>query len=487
MVCWKSASSLAVLLRVSRYPSKTIPKLTTTVHFTAAQKSSTPFVPTDDGDHDLDIDLITLRRRTIPDKGSRISGKNIQEWENERRPYQQSIDRQNKTVTDVATPPIVIATTLPEGKQSLSRTRDTKTRLQLVDQLANATDMSHLQASTPTLKGNQREGQGLRRGLVDTSCDNVDPRLVRYLKSIHSKPPKTFTRHIEGNAKPSRQDLDIEFLRPDDIRSNYLSRRQSADSDRKNKDICVSGVASGVAGDVPEHLVDAGIQHLKLTSSDANVVIPRPILVQLIEQTISLSGAAVQGDDVVIERYSPTWHRFARLLRTSDLHKISTLKPQASLQAPSTPKITDKTSEQVDIMDANLKRTVINPNASSKAEFSTPTFTEREYIILTLEAKKKRVVTTRFRRLLDLSSSVPIPSSEDLLKVESLNLYTYFQAFQLTVSCRYLPHLKHLDLEGFFLIAASESGIVLSRKLDSENVAGTHAAGWLRRFLKRRV
>ena len=47
----------------------------------------------------------------------------------------------------------------------------------------------------------------------------------------------------------------------------------------------------------------------------------------------------------------------------------------------------------------------------------------REYVILALDAPKKRVVTTRFRRLLDGSPNVPLSSSENLLKVEHLSRY----------------------------------------------------------------
>jgi hypothetical protein len=48
---------------------------------------------------------------------------------------------------------------------------------------------------------------------------------------------------------------------------------------------------------------------------------------------------------------------------------------------------------------------------------------------------------------------------------------------------RYLPHLKPLELEGFYVSAASESGIVLARDLSSDDPAGTSDAGWLRRLL----
>lgn len=488
MVYWKSAFGLGALLRVSQYPQKPITKLHTTIRFTAAQKSSATYVPTDDGDHDPTIDLITLRRRTIPNEFSRISRKRAPESEDEKNPNESEeklIDQSDKNVAHVSAPPASAASTPSIEKQSRPRVRDTKTILKLVDQLANAVDTSQHQASKPILKkNNQREGQDSSKGSASTPHDRVDPHLVQYLKSVHPKPLKHLTSHDSSHTKPSRQDLDIEFLRPDDIRSNYLFRSQSVGSESKNKDINSARVTSGAAGYVSEHLVDADIQHLKLTSSGANVVIPRPILVKLIEQTISLSGAAVHGDDVVIERYSPTWHRFARLLRTSDLHKISTLKSQISFQASSTQNATGKKPDQIGTVDSDPGKSAVRSIPQS-AEISTPSLTEREYIILTLDTKKKRVVATRFRRLLDLSSNVPISSSEDLLNVENLNMYTFLQTSQLTVSCRYLPDLKHLDLEGFYITAARKSGIVLSRKLAPENLAGTHTTGWLQRFLKR--
>src|SRR5438046_3251076 len=69
MVLWRSTSSFAVLLRVSGYPTKTVPQAVTSAAplFRAARIRSSPLIPQDDGDHDPEIDLITLRRRVLPD------------------------------------------------------------------------------------------------------------------------------------------------------------------------------------------------------------------------------------------------------------------------------------------------------------------------------------------------------------------------------------------------------------------------------------
>ena len=82
---------------------------------------------------------------------------------------------------------------------------------------------------------------------------------------------------------------------------------------------------SGEPAEIPEHVINGGVERLKLKSMGNTVIIPRSVLKRLIERTITLSGASILGENVVIERYSPTWHRFARLLRTSDLDKISSL------------------------------------------------------------------------------------------------------------------------------------------------------------------
>jgi hypothetical protein len=48
---------------------------------------------------------------------------------------------------------------------------------------------------------------------------------------------------------------------------------------------------------------------------------------------------------------------------------------------------------------------------------------------------------------------------------------------------RYLPHLKPLESEGFYISAASESGIVLSRDLNTHESSREAEKGWLRRLL----
>jgi hypothetical protein len=52
-----------------------------------------------------------------------------------------------------------------------------------------------------------------------------------------------------------------------------------------------------------------------------------------------------------------------------------------------------------------------------------------------------------------------------------------------THSCRYLSYLKPLEIEGFYITAASESGIVLSRNLNAADISGDGNTGWLDRLL----
>jgi len=43
-----------------------------------------------------------------------------------------------------------------------------------------------------------------------------------------------------------------------------------------------------------------------------------------------------------------------------------------------------------------------------------------------------------------------------------------------------------LEIEGFYVTAASQSGIVLSRNLDANDLSGDAATGWLKRLLGRK-
>jgi hypothetical protein len=50
---------------------------------------------------------------------------------------------------------------------------------------------------------------------------------------------------------------------------------------------------------------------------------------------------------------------------------------------------------------------------------------------------------------------------------------------------RYLPHLKPLESEGFYISATSQSGIVLARDLGSDDPPEDAEAGWIQRLLGR--
>ena len=314
----------------------------------------------------------------------------------------------------------------------------------------------------------------------------LDPYLVSYLKSLQSDSSKLHKGRDSHDGKHSQQDLDINTLRPSDIRATYTTRKRKLHSEKEAVNPKSVIHVSGEPAAVPEHLIHTGLQHLNLTTSGGKVVIPRTVLVRLIEQTINLSGAAVSGDDVVIERYSPTWHRFARLLRTSDLHKISTLKPSDTLSSKPPPEtapelLKEATEGPMSSTDTNPSN-IIKPHSVHDAPQATPEFTEREYVVLALDTKKKRVVSTRFRRLLDGSSNISPPSSESFLKVESLHRYMSIMKHDPKTN-RYLLHLKPLESEGFFVSAASESGIVLSRDLNTHESSTEAERGWLRRLL----
>jgi hypothetical protein len=256
------------------------------------------------------------------------------------------------------------------------------------------------------------------------AVNHLDPYLEHYLRTLPSKSQTHAKSQIIIERNSGRQDRDVEFLHPNDVRATYNLSHQSTDMTQRS--IGAANVPAA-PGHIPDNVVDAGIQRLKLPSSGDRVVIPRAVLGRLIEQTITLSGAALHGDDVVIERYSPTWHRFARLLRTSDLDKISALaKPNRV--APKYPKKLEVEEGKTEsLVPENVKLPEIQPpsvqgnvNKDSKHDaFQIPE--EREYVILALDSKKKRVVSTKFRRLLDGAPQDVAPSSDSLLKVDCLD------------------------------------------------------------------
>jgi hypothetical protein len=260
-------------------------------------------------------------------------------------------------------------------------------------------------------------------GTRETSLlNNLDPYLECYLKTLPSKSSTKVKRQIIPERNTSRQDRDVEFLHPNDIRTTYNLRPQPSDITGDPFKVSALPKEPGV---IPDTIVDVGIQRLKLSSSGDRVVIPRSILLRLIEQTITLSGAALNGEDVVIERYSPTWHRFARLLRTSDLDKISQLtKPNRAV--PKYPKKAENgasdsgtaVTNNTKLSDTQLSKSAADDDDHPKASTQSA---EREYVILALDSKRKRVISTRFRKLLDGTPHVTAPSSESLLKVDNLD------------------------------------------------------------------
>jgi len=429
MVFWRSTSSFAVLLRVSRSPSRRSPRAVTTAapSLHPAQSAPPPSPPRDEGDHDPDIDLITLRRRSRLNDTFRKTSTGVDNDHHKSdaaaEPSRDSPDIHSTISNDPPHPPTL----------ELQKTDSKASKLQsYFDGLAKAIDESTLKPPTSTstgeLRGSLKPKENTRTSHTSRKEGILDPYLASYLKSLRSDSSTIHKDTASHDGKHSKQDLDIDTLRPSDIRATYTTQKRKLSSEKDAVDMKPVVSVSGEPAVVPEHLIHAGLQHLNLPTSGGKVVIPRTILVRLIEQTINLSGAAVSGDDVVIERYSPTWHRFARLLRTSDLHKISTLKPPdisspKPPQSSSTEQRQDTITSPLPSMD-NGTTNQTKPPSELNALQPTPRFTEREYVVLALDAKKKRVVNTRFRRLLDGSSNISPPSSESFLKVESLDRYS---------------------------------------------------------------
>ena len=492
MVLWRSTSSFAVLLQISKSPPKTVPRSVTSSApvFGAARIRSSPLIPRDDGDHDPEIDLITLRRRVgqdfTPKQSSGVSEKN----ELETKPKSKEEGHSDRISESIVTHPPVSAasptsTTISKSAEEISPSNVGRG---LLKEASTTFGGASLKSDMSASKDLHRGGSTRDSWSSNTSINNLDPCLVPYLRSLQSKPSNSTEHQVPLHGQPSQQDLDVDLLRPNDIRATYASRKKRTYSHKENGSIDAIKRTSGEPGIVPDHLIHAGIQHLNLPSSDGKVVIPKTVLLRLIEQTINLSGAAVHGDDVIIERYSPTWHRFARLLRTSDLHKISTLtESPVSIPVNSKQKTEPPGIQSVSSQESKEQSAFNQPVPHLKGDpLSSPqTVMEREYVILALDTRKKRVVNTRFRRLLDGSSTVTLPSSESLLKVQHLNKFAHFQ-LKLIRSCRYLPYLKPLEIEGFYVTAASESGIVLSRNLNSDDTSGGATRGWIQRLLGRK-
>jgi hypothetical protein len=438
MVLWKSSSYCAVLLRASS------PAVLRTVSNTVASfnphcsPSSSASPPQDEGDHDPDIDLITLRRRSVQQKEKiseqTTSTSDASKQTSPKQPSESSGDHPAKPIDNASAPkqnnesrasdpPEYVRTTGPYAQI------DTPHLIRSTSQSKPTDDLSASETSRPAI-----EVDHTKHHSAGNTSKNLDPYLVHYLKSLRPDPASLPKRAAHKDRHRNHRDLDVDFLQPSDVRATYIKPTgKQSHPNRQHRVVDAPDVPPAGPESINELFVNAGIQHLNLTSMNGKVVIPRPVLVRLIEQTITLSGASVHGDDVAIERYSPTWHRFARLLRTSDLHKISSLAEPKRFKAK-TPATKDVGRENQETDKSALgkapevEHAVVNDGDTTPAKSlpnSTPqSFTEREYVILALDTKKKHVSTSRFRRLLDGSANDTSPSSDTLLKVESLDRYS---------------------------------------------------------------
>ena len=451
MVCWRVSSGFSVLLRVRKHPPH-IPRsvnqsfspaaaVSSTTNSTpssasAAEKESASYVPPrDDGDHDSDIDLITLRRRHPLSSSQNDGSKTPTESKT-----QSSTPNQEPSASDSTRP-------AQSGEIAGGRATADIPIIKVPPPMAESVDQK-AQSQTRTESSIRDEDTlkhpSFRKREIDFKPTTMDSDLMRYLarKEISQIKSKRQPRApVIMESKRNREDLDVDSLRPTDIRKSYISRRRS----KLDEPVEIAPeLPSGEAAEVPEHLVDTGIQQLKLTSSGNSVVIARSVLRNLIEKTITLSGAALSGEDVIIERYSPTWHRFARLLRTSDLHKISALQDAKASDISPTTEEREKTNDYVTntkTESANLvppestkssdsdKDTILNKESIANQEpatgaIKTPTPSrEREIVILSLDPKKKKVISSRFRRLFNELPTKDKPAPDALLSVESLNKY----------------------------------------------------------------
>jgi hypothetical protein len=423
---WRSSSSAKVLLRISGCTAPITPRTVanTTASFASPPRSTTsPTSPRDEGDHDSDIDLITLRRRTLrekshqPTSSSYVATGHVPDLPS-RNPVAKSVGIVKPRIRHIDSP------AQPQSQHARPSGHDTPLEIEPLSQLIKQSDPT-TDASATTLT---QKDIGVNLKPHPTNYSKLDPYLIKYLESLRPEPGSLPRRPVLEPQQPSQRDSDIDRLQPSDIRATYFTatNRES----HLNQQPAVEDIQDGRfrgSNWMKDPRAYSGIEHLP-PSIDNKVVIPRPVLVRLIEQTITLSGASVHGNDVVIERYSPTWHRFARLLRTSDLHKISTLGEQNRLKAK-TPIKKDANQDNSRLLaDDPMAADAVSPNthrrsASESSNLMPEPFIEREYVILALDAKKKRVSLSRFRRLLDGSTEDTSPSAEALLKVESLDRY----------------------------------------------------------------
>jgi hypothetical protein len=324
MVNLRSSSGVAVLLRIARLSLVTVrqhvnaPVSTIVQHKQQFVNSS---ISREVINHDLDLDLFAIHGR---DKGHSKVNKSEPSAQSQKSHLSadlEPLERQSSSESSIKHTADVSPSNAPNAELNKGEILEVENSLDDPRPPVDSSDSSSTSGQTPIQQGGDIDG--MVRSWNRTERGNLDPYLIQYLKSLHSKPKE----RLSHERSASQQDLDVEFLRPDDIRATYNIPIKKGESTPYQQPPAVESPPSN-PGVIPEHIIDAGIQKLKLTTSGNKVIIPRSTLLRLIEQTITLSGAAQHGDDVIIERYSPTWHRFARLLRTSDLHKISKLESQ---------------------------------------------------------------------------------------------------------------------------------------------------------------
>jgi len=408
----RSDSAWAVFLRVSLRKPRPAKQVVVQI---ARNRSPAAVPPRDDGDHDPEIDLITLRRKRPSECNSPILPPEALDTIKPPAGCPE-FDAVSSRLPSPASPNPESHPT-SQAENSVPHSWSTHMKIQ-AGQLSSTSSDSPI--SSASITGNMGSSS------YTSSVDTLDPYLIHYLKSLRSKSSKPPKPPIREPNRPTPQDLDVDSLRPVDVRSIYRQRKSRSGMAPKDSQRASVGTPSGEPGLIPDHLTHAKIKTLNLPSLDGKVVIPKAVLVRLIEETINLSGAAVCGDDVIIERYSPTWHRFARLLRTSDLHKISSLPQSHHSDCP--PRSDNDVFDLRTALETSESISETKPHGPINSGVSTeptnshlPAVTEREYIVLALDIKKSRVISTRFSRLLDAPMVIASVSTEDLLKVEHLN------------------------------------------------------------------
>jgi hypothetical protein len=323
MVNWRPTPGFAVLLRLSRPSPRTTQLNEVSLASSSFKNKHQPFkssAPGYDSVRDLPIDHTTLRSAPNDRKANK-SEHSTQTYESHHDTNTQQIELRPSSRSPIER----AAQYLPSNPRDVN-TVEEKDPLGAEQGLGNESrprmdEADSRDASSKKYNWKTREGGRLYRPNISKSFSHgTDPYLVQVLKSYRFKP-----KNPPPYPEPSEQDLDIENLRPNDVRTahNIHVRKHHLESridyPLPNPNIDLSKNVEQIIRKVEDSLRDETLS--------STVVIPRSKLIKLIEQTITVSGAAVDGNNVHIQRHSPTWHRFARLLRTSDLPSISAVRP----------------------------------------------------------------------------------------------------------------------------------------------------------------